>query len=86
MEEREILPLASRHLTAAEWDQMGEHGKDAMSTSQLPIMFGLVLEDADDEERARMLAHLPTPIRVALRTVGAWQFRRYIRRVRAPPS
>ena len=83
MEEREVLPLASRHLTAAEWDQMGEHGKNAMSASQLPIMFGLVLEDADDEERARMLAHLPAPIRVALKTVGAWQFRRYIRRVRA---
>ena len=83
LEEREILPLASRHLTATEWDRMGEHGRDAMSASQLPIMFGLVLEDADDEERARMLAHLPTPIRVALKTVGAWRFRRYIGRVRA---
>ena len=82
LEEREILPLASRHLTATEWDRMGEHGKDAMSASQLPIMFGLVLEDADDEERARMLAHLPAPIRVALKTVGAWQFRRYIKHVR----
>ena len=39
LEEREILPLASRHVTAAEWNQMGEHGKDSMSPSQLPIMF-----------------------------------------------
>ena len=83
LEEREILPLASRHLTAAEWNQMGEHGKDSMSPSQLPIMFGLVLEDADAEERARMLGNLPLPIRVLLRTVGAWQFKRYVRRVRA---
>ena len=40
LEEREILPLASRYVTAAEWNQMGEHGKDSMSPSQLPIMFG----------------------------------------------
>jgi hypothetical protein len=83
LEEREILPLASRHVTAIEWNQMGEHGKDTMTPSQLPIMFGLVLEDADDEERARMLGNLPLPIRFLLKTVGAWQFRRYASRLRA---
>ncbi len=83
LEEREILPLASRHVTAAEWNQMGEHGKDSMSPSQLPIMFGLVLEDANDEERAKMLGNLPLPIRLLLKTVGAWQFKRYVRRLRA---
>ncbi len=83
LEEREILPLASRHVTAAEWNQMGEHGKDTMSPSQLPIMFGMVLEEADDEERGRMLSNLPLPIRLLLKTVGAWQFKRYVRRLRA---
>ena len=83
LEEREILPLASRHVSAAEWNRMGEHGKDSMSPSQLPIMFGLVLEDADDSEVARMMGNLPLPIRVLLKTVGAWQFKRYVRRLRA---
>ena len=46
-------------------------------------MFGLVLEDADDAERARMLGNLPLPIRFLLTTVGAWQFKRYVRRLRA---
>ena len=58
LEEREILPLAARHVTAAEWNQMGAHGKDTMTPSQLPI-------------------------RLALRSVGAWQFKRYVRRLRA---
>ena len=83
LEEREILPLVSRHVTADEWNQLGDHGKDAMTGSQLPIMFGLVLEDADEGERSSMLSHLPAPVRLLLRTVGAWQFRRYISRVRA---
>ncbi|WP_062386617.1 hemerythrin domain-containing protein [Demequina iriomotensis] len=82
LEEREILPLAYRHVTDAEWRQMGQHGTETMKTRELPIMFGLVLEDADAEERTRMLATLPVPVRVVLRTVGAWQFRRYVRRLR----
>ena len=54
-----------------------------MSPRQLPLMFGAILEEADPGERERMLAHLPVPIRVLMRTLGAGQYRRYIRRVRA---
>jgi hemerythrin-like domain-containing protein len=82
LEEREILPLVSRHLSVAEWDSLGEHGKESMSSRQLPLMFGAILEDADDVERRRMLAHLTPPLRVVMRSVGAWQYRRYISRVR----
>ena len=73
----------SRHISVAEWDSLGEHGKDSMSARQLPLMFGSILEDADDDERARMLAHLPAPIRLVMRTIGARQYRRYVTRVRA---
>jgi hypothetical protein len=46
-------------------------------------MFGAILEEATDDERGRMLAHLPAPLPVVMRTVGAWQYRRYITGVRA---
>lgn len=82
LEEREILPLVSEHVTVREWDSLGEHGKDAMSGRQLPLMFGAILEDADEEESRRMLGHLPAPIRLVMRTVGARQYRRHISRVR----
>ena len=82
LEEREILPLVSRYITVAEWNQLAEHGKDSMKPNELPIMFGLVLEDADADERARLLSNLPAPIRLLLRTVGAWQFARYVKRLR----
>ena len=83
LEEREILPLVSTHISVAEWDSLGEHGKDSMSARQLPLMFGSILEDADEDERGRMLAHLPPPVRIVMRTIGARQYRRYITRVRA---
>jgi hemerythrin-like domain-containing protein len=81
-EEREILPLAARHMSEAEWEAVGQHGMAHMQKAQLPLMFGMVLEDCDAEERARMLGVLPPPVRLLARTLFAWQYRRYVRRVR----
>ncbi len=81
-EEREILPLAARHLTEAEWEAVGQHGMAHMQRSQLPIMFGMVLEECSPEERTRMLGVLPAPLRLLARTLFAWQYRRYVARVR----
>jgi hemerythrin-like domain-containing protein len=82
-EEREILPLAEEHVSVAEWAWLGEHGRDSMQRDELPIMFGAILEEADPQERATMLALVPPPIRLLLRTVGARKYRRYISEVRA---
>lgn len=83
LEEREILPLVARHVTVEEWQSMGEHGRDEMTFKQLPLMFGAILEDADDAERDHLLGQLPVAVRLVLRTLGARQYRRYITRVRA---
>lgn len=82
LEERAILPPVTAHVSVAEWDSLGEHGKKSMSARQLPLLFGAILEDATPQERARMLAHLPAPIRLVMRTVGAWLYRRHVTRVR----
>ncbi|MGC4109205.1 MAG: hemerythrin domain-containing protein [Nocardioides sp.] len=81
-EERDILPLAAQHVSVEEWGRLGEHGRDSMSKSELPIMFGAILEDANPDERDKMLSLLPPPIRVFMRTLGARQYRRYIANVR----
>lgn len=81
-EELHILPLAARHLTPTEWAELGEHGTSEMDKADLPILFGMVLEDATPQERTMMLGALPLLIRLLLQTVGARQYRRYVRRVR----
>jgi len=81
-EELHILPLAARHLTPTEWAALGQHGTSEMDKADLPILFGMVLEDATPQERVMMLGSLPIPLQLLLRTVGAWQYRRYVRRVR----
>ena len=82
-EDRHILPLAARHVTQEEWDGLGQHGMAKVDKSQLPILFGCLLEEASPQERREMLGLVPVPVRVLLRTVFAWQYRRYITRVRS---
>jgi hemerythrin-like domain-containing protein len=81
-EEREILPLAARHVSQEEWDQLGQHGFGHMKKSDLPLMAWMVLEEATPEERAQMLGNVPPPVRLLLRTVFARRYRRYVSRVR----
>jgi hemerythrin-like domain-containing protein len=82
-EEAEILPLAEEHVSVEEWGRLGEHGRDSTPRKDLPLMFGAIVEEADPDERTRMLGLLPPPVRLLVRTVGAWQYRRYISQVRA---
>jgi hypothetical protein len=42
----------------------------------------ITLEDATPQERAFMLAPIPLPIKLLLRTIGARQYRRYVKEVR----
>ncbi|NEK56279.1 hemerythrin domain-containing protein [Geodermatophilus sabuli] len=81
-EEREILPLAARQLTQAEWSELGQHGMKEMRRQDLPLMFGMVVEECSPEERSEMLAVVPAPVRLLLRTVFARRYRRYVSRVR----
>lgn len=82
LEEREILPVVARHLSVAEWNALAEHGVKQTPRKHLPLVFGAILEDADEHERAEMLANVPAPVRFFLRTAGARQYRRYITRAR----
>ncbi|MGW2398660.1 hemerythrin domain-containing protein [Kitasatospora sp. NPDC001664] len=81
-EEAELLPLAERHLTVAEWNRLGEHFLAATPKPKLLLFLGIALEDADAEERAAFLAELPLPGRLLWHTVGRSLYARSVRRVR----
>lgn len=83
-EEQHILPIAARCVTQEEWNELGQHGIEKVTKAQLPLMFGALLEEATPEERKMMLSLVPIPVRVLLRTVFAWQYRRRITQVRTP--
>jgi hypothetical protein len=82
LEEAQVVPLAEQHLSASEWNRMGQRGVREVRRRELPLVFCAVLEEADEKEREILLNVLPAPARVAVTTVGAVHYRRYISRVR----
>ncbi|WP_034274891.1 hemerythrin domain-containing protein [Actinospica robiniae] len=82
-EEATLLPLAAEHITEAEWASLGDHLVANTPKLTLLTLFGLVLEDASESERALLLSVLPAPVRGIWHLVGRPRFVRHIRRVRA---
>ena len=81
-EENQILPLAARHVTQDEWNEIGQHGIADMTKTQLPLMFGMILEEATPEEAADMYANVPPPVRLLTKLVFLPMYRRYTAKVR----
>ena len=63
-EETDVVPLAARTLTQAEWDAMGAHSRAKIPRDRMPIAFGMLLEPLDEDDRAHMRSQLPGPVRL----------------------
>ena len=80
-EEEQLLPIAARHLTPAEWGQLGEEGMGGLKKRQLPLVFGMLQYQGDPEVIAMMLSHAPAPARLLMPFLAPRAFRRYATRV-----
>jgi len=61
-EEREVIPLASKHMSAEEWGQLPGHAMQHFTGDKLWLVLGLVIDQMNDAERAAILAHMPPPV------------------------
>ncbi|HEY4018404.1 MAG TPA: hemerythrin domain-containing protein [Pseudonocardiaceae bacterium] len=80
-EEASVLPLVVRHISVAEWAELGELTTAKFPRSALFTMLGQVLEDATKADRALFFGKLPPPARLAWRLFGRRRYVRYTRRV-----
>ncbi len=75
-EERYVLPLVERYLTAQEWAEVGRRGMASIPRRRRLVFLGCILEDADPAERREFLAaHVPVAARIAYRLIGRRQYR-----------
>ena len=82
-EEAHLLPLAERFLTAKEWGALGEHFVMNTPKTKLLKFFGMVMEEADERDRAILLGGMPPPVRLVWRVLGPPLYARTVRRIRA---
>ena len=81
LEEAEILPLAAKYVTAAEWAKLGEHGLADSPKKDLPLSFGMAMYEGDPEVIKAVLAHAPLPARLLMPIVAPRVFARHSKRV-----
>ncbi|MFC7710608.1 hemerythrin domain-containing protein [Micromonospora lupini] len=81
MEEAEILPLAQRYVTAAEWAKLGEHGLRDTPKKHLPLTFGMAMYEGDPEVIKAVLAHAPLPARLLMPVLAPRLYATHAKRV-----
>ncbi|SNT47662.1 Hemerythrin HHE cation binding domain-containing protein [Actinacidiphila glaucinigra] len=81
LEEKEILPLAERYVTAAEWRRLGEHGMARTPQETLPLALGMAMYEADPEVVEALLAELPEPQRSGLTAAARHAYAAHAERV-----
>lgn len=81
-EERDILPLASRNISAEEWGALPGHAMAHFTGDKIWLILGLVLEQMTDEQRKSTLALLPPPAVEMWTTEGNAAFDEFITAVR----
>ncbi len=77
----EIVPVAERVVTEAEWTQMGEHSVNAIPKSRLLPQLGMLLANSTPAERQAFYAGMPFSVKVLWRVVGRRQYAKQFRQL-----
>ncbi len=81
-EESQVLPLIERHMSVAEWHQVGERGFAETPKDRLLFFLGALFEETTPAEQAGFLGQLPWVGRLAFRLVGRRRYQREIANIR----
>lgn len=76
-EEQRLLPIASRALTQAEWDVLGDEGRRRGDRREGPLVLGMFAYEGDPAVFARIVGTAPRPVRALLTRLGRRAFRKH---------
>lgn len=81
LEEKEVLPLAEKYITAAEWHEIGQRGMANASKSELALAFGMAMYEGDPDVIKAVLATAPLPVRLLVPVLGRRKYAAHAKRV-----
>jgi len=76
-EETQLLPIAARTLTEAEWHSIGEHATSHYRKKDMPLLFGMLAYEADPRVIQRMIDAAPAMLRLLVPRLGRRAFRKH---------
>jgi hemerythrin-like domain-containing protein len=88
LEEKEILPLAEKYVTSAEWIGLGEHALNHSPKKALPLGVGMAMYEGDHEVMKEVLTHAPLPARLIMPVLAPRLYASHAKKVygtRTPP-
>jgi hemerythrin-like domain-containing protein len=88
MEERFVLPLIEKHITADEWDGMVAEGAGETPPEQLPLLFGVMMYEGAPSAVQDALNNIPEEVRPVVTEAAPRMYGDYAERVygtRTPP-
>jgi hypothetical protein len=80
-EEEHILPWAAAHMTPEEWGRLGEEGIGNLPKRLLPLVFGMLMYQADPQVIRQMLAEAPLVPRLLMPLLAPRAYAAYARKV-----
>jgi hemerythrin-like domain-containing protein len=81
-EERVVLPIAARSITAPEWGELPAHGMQHYSGNEIWLLLGLIQEQFTPEQVSMMESHMPPPALEFWTNVGRPTFQDFIAQLR----
>jgi hemerythrin-like domain-containing protein len=73
-EEAHVVPLIEKHITAAQWDGMLQHGGAALDPGMLPLAFGMVMYEGDPGVIETAISNMPAGVRPVIRQLAKQRF------------
>jgi hypothetical protein len=86
LEEKKILPLAAKFITAKEWHEFSEHALAETPKKNLPLGLGLALYEGDPEVMKGVLKGAPLPVRLIMPVISRRLFRSHAKKVHGTPT
>lgn len=81
LEERELLPLIEEHITASEWNRMGDESGIDTPPEEGPLIFGMLMYEGDPGVLEDMIAHMPPEVASTLVEIAPAAYRDYCRKI-----
>jgi hemerythrin-like domain-containing protein len=81
LEERRILPFVDKYVTAAEWDLMIREGSAEVPREAYPLIFGMVLYEAEPEYMQHRFSRMPPEAAEATKRLASQAFASHSQRV-----
>jgi hemerythrin-like domain-containing protein len=85
-EELEVLPIASRTITPAEWGALPGHALSQYPGTRMWLLLGLIFEAMPDDMCDHVLSHIPPPVSEMWFEFGSDAFKDEIATIRAGAS